>query len=152
MKITRINKITDECWRLFLLADPNKTIVSSYLTKGKTYVLSEEKKTIGLIHLIPHNNKLIEIKNIAINEKYQNKGLGKKLIEFAEQKAKKEGYSTIRICTGNSSIKQLALYQKRGFDIKLIDFDFFTNNYKGKITENGIECKHLIILEKELTV
>ena len=59
----------------------------------------------------------VEIKNIAVREDRQGQGLGKKLLQEAIRVAKNKGYERIEIGTGNSSIGQLALYQKCGFRI-----------------------------------
>lgn len=72
------------------------------------------------------------------------------LLNYAIEKAKSSGYKKILIGTGNSSINQLYLYQKVGFRITSIKADFFTENYNKPIVENGIECRDMIILTKEL--
>lgn len=64
----------------------------------------------------------------------------------AIEQAKREGYQKIEIGTGNSSIHQLALYQKCGFRITGIDQDFFIRNYEEEIYENGIQCRDMIRL------
>jgi aminoglycoside 6'-N-acetyltransferase I len=87
---------------------------------------------------------------MAISELFQGNGFGKQLLQFAEEISQQSGYKKLIIGTGNSSIAQLALYQKAGFEIVRIEKDFFVKNYKQPIMENGIPCKHMIILEKEL--
>ena len=42
------------------------------------------------------------------------------------------------------------VYQKEGFEMKEIVKDFFLYNYDKPIYENGIQCKHMIILNKNL--
>ena len=56
------------------------------------------------------------------------------------------GAREVWIGTGNSSISQLALYQKMGFRIAGVDVDFFTRNYPEEIIENGIHCRDMIRL------
>jgi ribosomal protein S18 acetylase RimI-like enzyme len=92
----------------------------------------------------------LEIKNIAIAEPYQGKGYGKQLLKFAANIAREFRCQQLVIGTGNSSIGQLALYQKVGFDLIRIERNFFTNHYAEPIFENGIQCKHLLVLEKKL--
>lgn len=57
------------------------------------------------------------------------------------------GFETVEIGTGNSSIDQLAFYQKCGFRIAAIDPDFFIRHYPEPIFENGIQCRDMIRLE-----
>ena len=66
------------------------------------------------------------------------------------EKSKASGYKTIEVGTGNSSIGQLALYQKCGFRITSIDRDFFIRNYEDDIFENGIWCRDMIRLSQDL--
>jgi ribosomal protein S18 acetylase RimI-like enzyme len=134
-------------WHLLLLADPSKDLVSRYLDKGLCYVIeSENGDTIGVILLVPVSNHIIEIMNLAVDESYQGKGLGTILLKHGIRTAAKKGYNTVEIGTGNSSINQLALYQKVGFRITGIDHDFFIRNYEELIFENGIQCRDMIRL------
>jgi aminoglycoside 6'-N-acetyltransferase I len=92
----------------------------------------------------------IEVKNIAIRECEQGKGFGKALLRYSESVSRELGFEKLVIGTGNSSLGQLALYQKEGFDISRIQKNFFIKNYSEPIFENGIQCKHMVILEKSL--
>lgn len=107
-------------------------------------------ETIGVMVLNEVNPSTIEIKNIAIKESKQSLGYGKSLLRYADKISREQGYEYLVIGTGNSSIGQLALYQKEGFEMKRIEIDFFLNNYSKPIFENGIQCKHMVILEKNL--
>ena len=91
-----------------------------------------------------------EVKNIAVSESEQGKGYGKALLKYADQVAKEWECETLLIGTGNSSIGQLALYQKVGFEMLRIEKDFFLRHYAEPIWENGIQCKHRVILEKRV--
>ena len=42
------------------------------------------------------------------------------------------------------------LYQQEGFDLKVLDRDYFVRNYPEPIWENGVQCRHRLILEKEI--
>jgi ribosomal protein S18 acetylase RimI-like enzyme len=138
-------------WNLLLLADPSKDLVSQYLGKGFCYVVeSENEVRIGVIVLVPVSNHIIEIMNLAVDEFHQGKGLGTLLLKHGIQTAAEKGYSMVEIGTGNSSINQLALYQKVGFRITGIDHDFFIRNYEKPIFENGIQCRDMIRLSMPL--
>ncbi|MBT2662603.1 GNAT family N-acetyltransferase [Bacillus sp. ISL-45] len=138
-------------WNLLLMADPSRDLVSGYLDKGLCYVMeSENGDTTGVILLVPVSNHTIEIMNLAVDESHQGRGLGTLLIEHAIQTAVEEGYKKVEIGTGNSSINQLALYQKVGFRITGIDHDFFIRNYEEPIFENGIQCRDMIRLSMPL--
>ena len=84
--------------------------------------------------------------NVAVAEDRQGKGLGKKLILHALEVAKSLGVKKVEIGTGNSSIGQLALYEKCGFQIIGIIENFFIDNYPEPIFENGIQCRDMVRL------
>ncbi|PRX42792.1 acetyltransferase (GNAT) family protein [Planifilum fimeticola] len=113
--------------------------------------MAERKgQIIGVYVLLPTRPQTVELVNIAVMPLHQGKGIGKKLLKHAIQTAKSMGYKTMEVGTGNSSIGQLAFYQKCGFRMIGIDFDFFTRHYSEAIFENGIQCRDMIRLSRDL--
>ena len=95
-----------------------------------------KSELVGIIVLVPKTDEQIEIMNLSINEKWQGKGFAKTLIEYACLYSDNKGYRTVTIGTGNSSLNQLALYQKAGFRITGIDYDYFIAKCE-KLLENA---------------
>jgi ribosomal protein S18 acetylase RimI-like enzyme len=137
-------------WDLLLLADPSEELVSAYLNDSFFYVADLDNSVVGIIVLFPKSKNIVEIMNIAVSEYMQGKGIGSKLIKHGIEAAKEDGYKTVEIGTGNSSISQLALYQKTGFRIIGIDQDFFVRHYPEPIYENGIQCRDMIRLSIQI--
>jgi N-acetylglutamate synthase-like GNAT family acetyltransferase len=137
-------------WDLLLLADPHRAKVEKYIQNGKTYLAKLTDEVIGVYVLLPLNDTEIELMNIAIAENEQGKGLGKQLIIRAIGEAKALGFQKLWVGTGNSSLAQLALYQKCGFRLASIDEGFFLRNYDEPIFENGIQCVDMIRMEINL--
>ena len=137
-------------YELLLIADPSIEMINKYLGKGECFVAEKGGQIIGVYVLLPIDSDKVELINIAVSENYQGRGIGKQLVLDAINTARKKGFKTIEVGTGNSSIGQLALYQKCGFRITGIDFDFFTKNYPEEIYENGIQCRDMIRLSQEL--
>ena len=135
---------------LLLLADPSRELVEEYLGSGTCFVALTDGRMIGVYVLLQKGPKLIEIMNIAVDERHHGRGIGRQLIEHAIGHAREQGYKTIEIGTGNSGIGQLALYQKCGFRITGVDRDFFNRNYSEAIYENGIQCQDMIRLSQSL--
>lgn len=135
---------------LLLLADPSREMIDSYLQHSRVYVAVIGDVRVGVYVLTPLGDKKAEVKNIAVHETWQGRGLGKQLLTDAAIKARELGFTTLVIGTGNSSVAQLYLYQRSGFEITAIRKDFFIQHYAEPIYENGIQCKHLIMLEKQL--
>ncbi|AXI08555.1 GNAT family N-acetyltransferase [Oceanobacillus sp. 143] len=136
---------------LLLSADPSRELVEKYLASGECFIAKRQDEIIAVYILLSIKSTVTEIMNIAVAKKEQGKGIGKELIKHAIEYARKQGYAAIEVGTGNSSLGQLALYQKCGFRINGIEYDFFTRNYEEEIIENGIICRDMIRLERKLT-
>lgn len=150
VSISLIEDIKDAPFELLLLADPSENLVKEYLSRGQCFIATNNDEVIGVIVLIRTRPETIEIVNVAVHEDHQNKGIGKKLVLFAIDKAREENMKTIEIGTGNCGWGQLALYQKCGFRISGVDRDFFIKHYKEKIYENGIQVMDMIRLSLDL--
>lgn len=135
---------------LLLLADPSRVQVERYLAEGDCYIAIVGEEVIAVLVLQQISKSTIEIKNIAVSERHQKKGIGKQLIQKTSEIAQNTGFEILRVATGNSSIDQLAFYQKSGFEMVQIHRNYFVDNYDFPIIEEGIPCKHQVILEKPL--
>lgn len=150
MEIRELLREESPPMHLLLLADPSRKLVEAYLGSGTCFVAEMDKRMIGVYVLLQKGPEMIEIMNIAVDERHHGKGIGKQLIGHAISHAREQGYKTIEIGTGNSGIGQLALYQKCGFRITGIDRDFFNINYTEAIYENGIQCQDMIRLSQSI--
>lgn len=150
MDIRLLNKDEKPPMDLLLLADPSQNMVEEYLKRGECFILEEDSQVYGVYVLLPTRPETVELVNVAVVEKHQGRGIGKLLIMNAIQTAKGKGYKTIEIGTGNSSIGQLAIYQKYGFRITGVDMDFFTRHYQEEIFENDIQCRDMVRLSQDL--
>ncbi len=148
--INKLDKNVDLPWKLILSADPSREMVESYLLNSDVYVAYLNNKLVGEYILLKHSADVVELINIAVDKDYQGQGIGNKLVHDAINKAKEMEMKSIKVGTGNSSLSQLALYQKCGFRIAGVEKDFFTNNYTEEIIENGITCRDKIVLVLEL--
>jgi len=146
-----VRQITEEYpLELLLMADPSEKFIKQYLERGKCYIGEEDSELVGVFILLPTKSETVELINIAVVEEHQGKGFGKALVMNAVYKARGQGYTVIEVGTGNSSIDQLALYQKCGFRIIGVDIDFFKDRYEEEIVENGIPCVDMIRLAQLL--
>jgi ribosomal protein S18 acetylase RimI-like enzyme len=135
---------------LLLLADPSVKMLEKYIFISSFYVAIIDAQIVGVLALLPIDETLIEIKNIAVAETHQGKGIGKKLLEYALSEAREKGFQDIQIGTANSSIGQLALYQKMGFEMDSILKSFFIYNYPEPMYENGIWVRDMVVLKRTL--
>lgn len=135
---------------LLLLADPSERQIETYLSEGECYIVENDGDCIGVYVLSETDTKTCELMNVAVAETRQGKGIGKQLILHAIETARKLDFDALHVATGNSSIGQLALYQKCGFRIVDVEPDYFTHHYPEPIFENGIQCRDKILLIKKL--
>ena len=123
---------------LLLLADPSERQINTYVQRGLTYVAKQEDRVVGVYVLLETRPKTMEIMNIAVVEYMQGKGIGKKLLKHAVETAKGYGMSKLEVGTGNSSVSQLALYQKCGFRIFLLILITFRSIMKKRLLKMGL--------------
>ncbi|OZQ61995.1 GNAT family N-acetyltransferase [Paenibacillus sp. VTT E-133280] len=150
MLIRKLNAEEQPPLHLLLLADPSLSLVEAYLKRGQCFVAEVENCIIGVYVLLQTRPETVELVNIAVDENQQSKGIGKQLVYHAIQNARLDGAKTIEVGTGNSSVGQLALYQKCGFRITGIDRDFFIRHYSEEIVENGIKVVDMIRLSLDI--
>ncbi|MBO0992871.1 GNAT family N-acetyltransferase [Bacillus sp. SD088] len=150
MQIRMLMKQEKPPMPLLLLADPSRKLVEAYLQRGQCFIAQEKERIIGVYVLLPTRPETIELVNLAVDENYQGRGIGKQLVFHAIEEASRLGFKTIEVGTGNSGVDQLALYQKCGFRITGIDKDFFLRHYSEKIFENGIQVIDMVRLAQDL--
>lgn len=132
---------------LLLLADPNQVSINEYLPQGNLYLAhSLAGDRVGVCVFTQLANNAWEIRNIAVVEAFHNQGIGKQIIAQVIALAQAAKVETLWVATGNSSIGQLAFYQKCGFEMHSIISNYFLDNYPEEIVENGIVCKHQVRL------
>lgn len=140
--------INAEILALLLTADPDVTRINEYLI-GSTILLAKEQDTVVGVAVLQSTNKQYELINIAVSEPHQGQGIAKSLIKKVKETAKLLGAESLIVGTGNSSLSQLALYQKCGFRMHHIEQDFF-KHYPEAIYENGIRCIDKLVLRASL--
>ena len=150
INISELNTKSDAPMDLLLLADPSEKLVKSYLEKGTCYTAELDGETVGVILIMETKPHTIEVMNLAVKEQLHNKGIGKQLLLYVIEEIKKGDTKTIEIGTGNPGVVQMLLYQKCGFRIVGIDFDFFRRTHPEPIYENGIECRDMIRMRIDL--
>jgi ribosomal protein S18 acetylase RimI-like enzyme len=141
-------EITTDLMELLLTADPDKKAVLAYLADSKLLV-SRDKDKLAAVAVLVEQGGQFELKNIAVSTEHQGQGVAKLMIADIKRLAKDLGAKALWVGTGNSSLSQLALYQKCGFRMHEIESGFF-DSYPEPIFENGIRCIDMVRLRVEL--
>lgn len=137
-------------YSLLLLADPSHQQIQTYLKTGIGYQAIIDDQVVGVYVLQLRSTGHYELMNIAVLEAHQGKGIGKTLLQHAIDYCRQKQAHTLEIGTGNSSLSQLAFYQKLGFRIVRVIPNFFVTHYDEPIFENGIQCRDMLILSMQL--
>jgi len=135
---------------LLLLADPSPDLIADYLRSGRCYRAFINGETVAALVLCQLSESEWEVKNVAVREDMQGNGLGKRMLQFAEAEVRWLRGQAVWVGTGNSSIDQLRFYQRNGFRMTEIKHDYFVDKYSDPIIENGIWCRDMIMLKKDV--
>jgi GNAT superfamily N-acetyltransferase len=81
---------------------------------GHVWVLSDEGGVVGA--LVQYETDLgFYIDTVAVLPSSQGKGVGRALLEFAEQEALRRGYHAIYLCTNSKMTENQVLYPRVGY-------------------------------------
>jgi ribosomal protein S18 acetylase RimI-like enzyme len=79
----------------------------------------QDKELVGYVTLKPFfpGYKHCEVYWLAVKKKNQGQGIGKKLMDFIEQYAKKKGFRKVCLYTGKDMTKTRGFYEKIGYKV-----------------------------------
>ena len=86
------------------------------VAQGVVHVLESEDGIEGLVVLIPEpDDSCMLLDNIAVSPTAQGKGHGRTLLQWAEDAARRAGFSRIRLYTQEVMSENIAIYTRRGY-------------------------------------
>jgi GNAT superfamily N-acetyltransferase len=90
-----------------------------------------------------------EIVELAIAAERQGQGLGKQLVAWLIDEARRRGKRRLIVGTANSSIDNIAFYQRCGLRMDHIRPDYFWY-YREPHYENGIQIRDMLVFRYDL--
>jgi GNAT superfamily N-acetyltransferase len=135
---------------LFELAEDSSRELDAYLDAGRVLVAWEGDKPLGHLQVTEANDAAeLEIKNMAVAEPHQGRGVGRVLVEAAIALAREEGRSRLVVATAAAATGQLRFYQRLGFRVLSIERDAFTEatGYASGLSVDGIELRDRVWLD-----
>jgi len=141
-------KLTHEMFGLLLAADPDRAAINTYISNS-TIVVCQDGDDLMAIGVLSNCDDCYEIRNLSVKESYQGRGIGKSMVTELVKISRNSGGRLLEVGTGNSSLAQLAFYQKCEFRMNRIANGYF-DSYSDPIIENGIRCRDLVYLQLEL--
>lgn len=111
----------------------NTSMLESAFDSGnyKCYGIKNGEKLVAFIG-ITLSVDTADIEDVLVDVEYRNKGLGRKLLEFALEKLKQFGKTKVFLEVRESNLPAKSLYQKSGFN----KISVRKNYYNG--TENAV--------------
>lgn len=82
-------------------------------TEDKIVTAYSGDKMIGCVMLKHLNEKEVKLRAMAVDDSFQGKGIGRLLVEHAENTARENGYETIVL---NARVTAKEFYSKLGYD------------------------------------
>lgn len=90
-----------------------------------------------------------EIIELAVRPEHRGRGLGKGFVHWLIEEARRRGKRQLFVGTANSSIPNIAFYQKCGLRMDHVRQDYFWY-YRGKHYENGIQVRDMLVFSYNL--
>ncbi|MGD6874757.1 GNAT family N-acetyltransferase [Sutcliffiella horikoshii] len=133
-----------------VMADESESVVKEYIAEGQMFtIIVEGGMVAGVALFVEELADVVELKNIALDPQFRGLGLGKQVIDLSFEIFREQGLRKMMVGTANSSIANLAFYQKAGFRMAEIRKDFFLK-YPEPIFEDGIQAVDMVVFERVL--
>ncbi len=85
------------------------------VAEGSAYVFERDDTLCGALVLLDYPDHLL-LDNVAIDPACQGQGLGRILIDFAEDEARRRGYGEIRLYTHRTMTENVTMYAALGYE------------------------------------
>jgi len=138
---------------LFQLAEDSPTQLDSYLHAGRVLVAVLGEEVIGHLQLVDGDRPgVVEIRNMAVREGWQGRGVGARLVRSAIDLVASQAVSTVLVATASADVGNLRFYQRQGFRMCSIERDAFTpaTGYPAGLVIDGIGLRDRVWLDYQV--
>ena len=129
--------------------DQDVTVTKRRAQTGECFVVVNDGNIIGTVTLYTrdgesacehyHHSNVATIRQLAIDPSWQNRGIGKSLLAFAEHWAATRGYTELALDTPYPAAHLVAFYRAQGF--RLVD----VMRFDGKVYDSAILSKAPVV-------
>jgi ribosomal protein S18 acetylase RimI-like enzyme len=99
--------------RIGMRPGPMEDDYAQKVREGNVWV-ADDRGVVGLIVLVEMPDHLL-VENVAVDPARQGEGIGRDLLAFAEDAARRSGGDTMRLYTHEKMSENLALYSRLGY-------------------------------------
>lgn len=93
---------------------PMRDDYAALIRAERVHVAETDGRVQGLLVLLPEDEAML-LDNVAVDPASQGLGVGRALLQFAEQAALRAGYRAIRLYTNEAMTENIALYARIGY-------------------------------------
>src|SRR4051812_37538122 len=90
-----------------------------------------------------------EIMELAVAPERHGQGIGRAIVAWLIDEARRRSKSAVLVGTANASIDNIAFYQKVGFRMDQVRKDYFWY-YREPIYEHGIQIRDMLVFRRDL--
>ena len=133
---------------LFELAEDSAAELDSYLNAGRVLVAVAGDQIVGHLQVVG-----TEIKNMAVREAEQGRGIGRQLVAASVDLIRAEGGGRMVVATAAADVGNLRFYQRQGFRFSAVERDAFTpaTGYPDGLEIDGIPLRDRVWLDREVS-
>ncbi|WP_422086074.1 GNAT family N-acetyltransferase [Variovorax sp.] len=145
-KLRRATPADATPWKLLFAADGPRAEIRKYLSRGEQWLAEIDGLVVGQMVLMQTRVGTWEVMNIAVSDDLRGRGVGTALLRKARALAVERGAHLLEVGTGNSSLRELAFYQRFGFRIVGVDVGFFERRSRKLQKQDGIVLRDMVRL------
>jgi GNAT superfamily N-acetyltransferase len=118
--VSALARVVQDAYRHYIprIGKPPGPMLDDYsarVSEGVVSVIEDGKTIVGVLVLLPKPDHLL-LDNIAVSPAHQGQGFGRRLLEFAEEEARRQGYQEIRLYTHETMTENQRLYAAIGYE------------------------------------
>jgi GNAT superfamily N-acetyltransferase len=118
--VPAIERIVHDAYARYIerIGKPPGPMLDDYparVAEGAAWVLDEGGRIAGVLVLLPAPDHLL-LDNVAVDPARQGSGLGRRLMTFAEDEARRLGHAELRLYTHVMMHENLAMYPRLGYE------------------------------------
>jgi len=118
--VPAVKQIVHDAYQHYIarMGKPVSPMLDDYAARTSesvVWVVEEGGAIVGILVLLPKPDHLL-LDNIAVSPSHQGLGFGRRLLEFAEAEALRQGYQQIRLYTHETMIENQRLYAAIGYE------------------------------------
>ncbi|SFT03732.1 GNAT family N-acetyltransferase [Halostagnicola kamekurae] len=108
----------------------SKKRIAGLIRKSTVYVAKKGDDVIGGVCLENTDSDRVKLRRLAVHEDWKGEGVGRQLLDYAEEQAQYHGYATIWLITPKAHPYLPEMYRQRGYeDVETVsqenyDFEF----------------------------